>query len=127
MMIVMNEDDLFETELIGFVAVDSGQLMVCDPCYIKDDQKWFGDFNPSEPNEAGYYPFNYNGVCSATLSEDMTGQLAFEHGGQGAGVAFASGFGDGLYPVFATYLEDEIWGRRVAKVEIIMIMPETEE
>jgi len=123
----MNEDDLFETELIGFVAVDSGQLMICDPGYIKDDHQWFGEFNPSDSDESGYYPFNYNGACGATLSEDRAGQLAFENGIQGAGVAFASGYGDGLYPVFATYLEDENWGRRIAKVEIIMILPEIEE
>ena len=52
----------------------------------------------------------------------MAGQLAFDNGIRGAGVAFASGYGDGLYPVFATYFEG-----RIAKVEIIMIMSESDE
>lgn len=123
----MNQDNFWNAELIGFVAVDSGQLMICDPGYIKDDSKWFGDFNPSNPDENGFYPFNYNGACGATLSEDRAGQLAFDMGHSGAGVAFSSGYGDGFYPVFATYIEDEDWGRRIAKIEIVMISEEDGE
>lgn len=35
---ITNEDDELEIEQIGFVAVDSGQLMITDPCYI--DSEW---------------------------------------------------------------------------------------
>jgi hypothetical protein len=41
-------------------------------------------------------------------------------------VAFSSGLGDGVYPVYATIVDDELWGKRVAKVEIIMMDIEDE-
>jgi len=65
--------------------------------------------------------FTYNGACGATLSDERAGQL-----GRVTGVAFSSGLGDGVYPVYATIVDDELWGKRVAKVEIIMMDIEDE-
>jgi len=137
------------TKLIGQVAVDSGQLLLCDPCYI--DSQWekedFEDFrtyqhkdtgkeltyridfrNYAEPIEAYggknmneliatgewedvpgpnvTHPFSYNACAHATLSEDGHGELRFKHGNTGAGVAFSTAFGDGMYPVVAHYMPD---------------------
>lgn len=119
-------DTIESTILIGYVAVDSGQLMLCDPCYVRD---FFNDeeYNPQPANENGFYPFSYNGACGATLSDEIAGQLHFNRGHVGAGVAFASGYGDGLYPVYATYVTDGTWGKRISKVEIVMIDDEEEE
>jgi hypothetical protein len=114
-------------KLIGHVAVDSGQLMLCDPCYIKSQDWEDGPFERAQPNTSGYYPFNYNGVCGATLSDSQAGSMAFESGFEGVAVAFSSGFGDGFYPVYATYVDDPDFGRRIAKVEVVMIDIDEEE
>ena len=76
---------------IGHIFVDSGQVMILDPCYI--DEKWDGEFVNDKPGE-----FSYGGACTATLSEDGYGTLQ-------KGMAFACGtrWGDGQYPVFATF------------------------
>jgi hypothetical protein len=94
--------------------------MVCDPCYITGEFE-SDEFRPDKPDTAGNYPFTYNGACGATLSDERAGQL-----GRVTGVAFSSGLGDGVYPVYATIVDDELWGKRVAKVEIIMMDIEDE-
>jgi hypothetical protein len=100
------------TVLVGHVGVDSGQLMICDPCYIKAEEWQDQPFAPAKPID-GSYPFTYNGACGATLSDAGFGSL----GKFDTGVAFASGYGDGTYPVYATYNEDG----RIARIEIVMI------
>lgn len=131
--------------LIGHVAVDSGQLMLCDPCYI--DSEWekedFEDIRIYQHKETGdrlqyrvhfenyekiiprygksmndlnatgewvsidehqpKHGFSYNACTKATLSEDGHGELKFKMGHIGAGLAFRTAFGDGVYPVFASY------------------------
>lgn len=143
---------------IGVVGVDSGQLLVCDPCYI--DSQWTSDEQPVDvrryrdtktgkvfewrkdfahfectvepygktPNElitAGVWvkldesernDFSYAGCCSQTLKKNMAGQLNYAMGHAGVGVAFASGYGDGVYPVFARRNEEG----RIVEVRIKM-------
>jgi hypothetical protein len=92
-----------EVVKIGSASVDSGQLMISDPAYI--DSQWaeyrFDWENRIVPNENGSYPFSYNGSCQATASENGFGELAFIRGHAGAGVAFATAYGDGDYPIYA--------------------------
>jgi len=46
-------------ELIGYVGVDSGQLLVCDPCYIGSE--WEDEnFDDRENPKAN---FSYNSCC----------------------------------------------------------------
>lgn len=145
---------------LGVVGVDSGQLLICDPCYI--DSSWekeeftdirryrhtgTGDvfqymkdfqrfdepvskmypFSMNEMIENGTVyelpkvpaqkPFSYNACCKKTLADDLVdGQLNFPAGHPGVGVAFSSGYGDGLYDVFGHINKDG----RIVKVEIIM-------
>lgn len=132
--------------LIGHVAVDSGQLMICDPCYI--DGQWkheeFTDVRVYKHNTTGQtlqymkdfphyeevipafgmnmntllksgewtqveeahqpeHGFSYNAACKAGLSKKGHGELHFDMGHSGAGVAFATTYGDGTYPVYALY------------------------
>ena len=50
--------------LLGHVGVDSGQLLITDPCYLHD---WKD--NPPEGEERpckGLYSYSYDGACSAT-------------------------------------------------------------
>ena len=131
--------------LIGHVGVDSGQLLMCDPCYI--DSEWtkedFTDIRVYEhketkeklqyrvdfphyeaeipkygmnmnqliatgewddvPMAGSEHPFSYNACCKATLSENGHGQLNYNLGHPGVGVAFSTAYGDGVYPVYAVY------------------------
>ncbi len=73
--------------------------------------------------------FSYNGVCQKTLDAEYTthdeGQIPFEMGHAGLAVAFRSGLGDGLYEVWGTVKELKDWGRRITKVEIILVEEES--
>ena len=77
------------TELAGYCGVDSGQIMVIDPCYALKDE--FDDLNG-----------NYRSVCNVTLSDDGYGEFPLPAFGynQSIGVATSSGYGDGCYPVY---------------------------
>ena len=136
--------------LIGHVGVDSGQLMICDPCYI--DSQWenedFEDirvYKNKHTSKTLTYPkdfasyedilpeygktmnilisehdweitdrpapksgFSYNACANATLSGDGHGELSFKMGHTGAGLAFGTAYGDGLYPVYAHYDEEGV-------------------
>lgn len=100
----MNTSTLTE---IGSFSVDSGQAIIGDPCYLDEWQNW----DKEEPFEnhvekAGQY--GYLGACGVTLKEGY-GML-----GMGSAVAFTTGYGDGVYPVYAEFTEDG----RIAKVVI---------
>lgn len=92
-----------EVTYIGEVGVDSGQLMVTDPCYI--DQEWtrekFSVVRDPEASDDRLYSYSYNGACNSTLNGEGHGQLAFQMGHAGAGVAFQTAWGDGAYAVYA--------------------------
>ena len=103
--------------LLGHVGVDSGQLLITDPCYLHD---WKD--NPPEGEERpckGLYSYSYDGACSATGAEGkFGGALRFALGHEGAGVALSTGFGDGVYPVYAYVRDCGEWGPRVVRVEV---------
>lgn len=86
--------------LVGHCGVDSGQIMLSDPCYVKQfvDEMENGKEFSSELTKP--FPYTYNGACSATI-QDNAGEL-----GGGLGVVVTSGYGDGSYPVFVTYTSD---------------------
>jgi hypothetical protein len=94
------------TRRIGNVFVDSGQMMLGDPCYLEG---WQGhDFASDRPGE-----YSYAGACTASLSDDSAGIIGTDHRGPREGMAavFSTGYGDGSYPVDVTYNAD---GRVVA-------------
>ena len=86
--------------LIGQFSVDSGQAIVGDPCYLDDWQNWDRDKDSFESHVNKVGDYGYLGACNATLGKGF-GQL----GGSNA-VAFSTGYGDGLYPVYADITED---------------------
>ena len=151
---------------IGEVGVDSGQLMVCDPCYI--DSQWKNEKYPGHPpmrntktgkivespaNSGGRYDteyedgmtyneaiekgiletlphpeskkFSYHGCCTSSMRH-MGGQLNYNLGHAGAGVAFSSGLGDGVYDVMARIEDTGDWGKRVCEIRIVLIEDEEE-
>jgi hypothetical protein len=64
----------------------------------------------------------YEKVCDLTMNPEQGGQL-----NNGLAVAFSSGFGDGVYDVYATYKDMGVWGERITKVEIELIEEDDEE
>ena len=157
---------------LGEVGVDSGQLVVCDPCYI--DSEWeqkdveFASLlydnklkkyitSPNKMLDKGInweskykkgltynqalqsgrlteeraketHEFNYDGCCRATCQDDIQGgQLNYEKGHAGVGVAFASGLGDGCYEVWGLEKKCGEWGKRLVEVRIKLIPEELED
>ena len=104
-----------EWKKIGVVGVDSGQLMICDPCYI--DSEWKKEEFDSAKKPSN---FSYNGVSQATLKR-QTAQMKYALGHSGVAVVFRSGLGDGLYDVFAKIEDVKYWGRRVTEVRIKLV------
>lgn len=104
---------------IGFIGIDSGQVLLCDPCYI--DSHWH---HPTEEESLDYDfekkkfkgQFSYAGCANASLNENQGGQLNYDKKNEGAGVVCTTGWGDGCYPVYAYYKEG-----RITKVEINFI------
>lgn len=82
--------------LIGHIGVDSGQMMLCDPCYINGN--WDTNEADFQNIEQHHREFSYGGACEATLSEKRAGVL-----GSGLGAVCSTGYGDGSYPVFVRY------------------------
>ena len=89
--------------LLGYVSVDSGQLILVDPCYLKDWRDGPFDLNLKPDN-------HYAECCMASLSVKRGGEVFRE-----LGVCFSTGWGDGIYPVYGTR-EDG----RIVRVEIEM-------
>ena len=94
--------------LIGHFVVDSGQAIVCDPCYLEYCKPWNSEEDNFEDHVNKVGEYGYLGACNATLGKGF-GQLGNQ------AVAFSTGYGDGLYPVYANINEDG----RVTKVVII--------
>lgn len=112
----MKKKTVSKWKKIGVVGVDSGQLMICDPCYI--DSEWKKEeFDDSVKKPSN---FSYNGVSQATLKK-QTAQIKYALGHAGVAVVFRSGLGDGLYDVFAKIDNVKDWGRRVTEVRIKLV------
>lgn len=133
-------------KFVGNVSVDSGQVLLVDPCYLKDYKdndfvyrrgvqkdgkiythprwdapikaeggKTMNDLRAEGWEEFSHYPdageFSYSGICGVTC-KDNVGECAAS--GIATCVASSSGFGDGNYPVYATFKDG-----RVKKLEIV--------
>lgn len=90
---------------IGKVAVDSGTLMISDPCYIVG-KEW---------SEEDYEKYIVNGMTEKYIS------IPFGQGHDGKAVIFESGFGDGVYEVKALIKNFGNFGKRVKEIRIVLI------
>lgn len=78
-------------EHLGTVAVDSGTLMVVDPCYVlKDKRRGFADDNADHRD--------YSDFLDAFPSEGYVPTV--EPWGAGMGLCIGTTHGDGLYNVY---------------------------
>lgn len=96
-------------DLVGYCGVDSGQLMITDPCYLDE---WVADECGDKVKEKNNY--SYAGACELTIADNKGGQL--NKTGIEVGVVFASGYGDGVYPVYCKKNKDG----RVVEVKVVM-------
>ena len=77
-------------KLIGNITVDSGQIIVVDPCYLKDYKA--NDYVKKENTD-----FSYNNICHLT----MQNKHQLKQGDWDFAIASNTGYGDGSYPVYA--------------------------
>jgi hypothetical protein len=90
---------------LGTVAVDTGRLLLADPCYIKAD--------------------GIDAVADTLLGRRHGVQML-----DGMGLLFSSGFGDGTYEVhatLATYTVGNLVAERIKRVEILLIKDDDTE
>jgi len=108
-----------ELKFVGTFAVDSGQVLIGDPCYLDEWQNWNQDKEPFDNHITKAGEYGYLGACGVTL-EDTYGMLGVagtyspDAEPVGRAVVSSSGWGDGYYSVFAEMDEDN----RVAKLII---------
>lgn len=104
-------------KLIGHIGVDSGQMLLCDPCYI--DNMWSKSESPKDFRDLSSYEgkFNYLGSAQATLSDKKAGILDMS-----VAAVCSTGWGDGLYPVYVTYEGD-----RISEMRIVFIAEDEEK
>jgi len=89
-----------EVELVGHVSVDSGQVMIIDPCYVLD-----GEYDEAPENDPkDHKQCTYGHPCAVTLSDRRHGEFMAK--GFATAIASSSGYGDGNYPVYAVKNED---------------------
>ena len=93
---------------IGSFTVDSGQAMVGDPCYLDEWKNWDSDKESFDEHPKHKGEYSYLGASNATIAEGF-GDL-----GLGRAVAFSTGYGDGVYPVYAKVNDD----KRITKIII---------
>ena len=96
-------------ELVGRVCVDSGLMMVLDPC-AADMIDGTG----------------YEEICQA-MEDPRTLHTEIKNQFRGVGVVVCSGYGDGVYPVYATTVLDGTGYRRCVKLEVLMDLGDSEE
>ena len=92
------EHILTNLRYIGQFGVDSGQAMVGDPCYLDN---WDTNKNDEWNMEGKIGEYSYQGASATTLSEKGAGELGIANS-----VVFSTGYGDGIYPVYAYYNDD---------------------
>lgn len=113
--------------LVGRIGVDSGQVMIGDPCYLN---QWENapekpkDFDKGVEESEGVY--SYYGACNATRKARPFGLLSLtpeakkNYGGLGGiisevgyAVACSTTFGDGDYPVYAKIKDGRVIELRI--------------
>lgn len=101
-----------KSKIIGYAAVDSGQLLIVDPCYLGEWKA--GEVKCTKNGAVSNAEDNHYAECvEKTLSFNGGGSLVIA-GTAGEGVVFETGYGDGYYPVTAHYNEDG----RIIKVTV---------
>lgn len=107
----MEEESKSEYIKIGSIGVDSGTLMIIDPCYALGD-KW---------TQKDYEKYLEEGM----KNEDLFKRIPFVDGEKNPivdkGVVFSTG-GDGMFDVFAKIEEDkDLGGKIITEIKITLV------
>src|SRR5262245_20127518 len=94
---------------VGTIAVDAGICWVGDPSYILHTKK--------QPKAIGRNWAAFCNILAKRKQDPAINQLHFDRGHPGLGVVVETGYGDGLYPVFAEYNEEG----RVTQILVLFI------
>lgn len=89
-------------KIIGYTTVDSGQLIIVDPCYL-------GEWKDGESDDLTSH---YGKACEQTLNKNQGGKVLVSNIA-GMGVAVSTGWGDGNFPVTAIYKDGRVKEVRV--------------
>lgn len=100
-----------ERKLVGHVVVDSGLMMVGDPCYTMPD-------DCSSDKKTHDWPT----FCAALPDDYPTIAQPFDQ--ENAAVVVSSGFGDGYYPVYVEISDEGEWGKRIKSITVLFIEDE---
>jgi len=94
---------------LGTFGVDSGQVLITDPCYLHDwKANEFDEAEIKKMQESKEFEYSYNGACARTLLEEK-GRRSAGHIGLGCdGIVSSTGYGDGEYEVWALYREGRV-------------------
>jgi len=85
---------------IGEVGVDSGSLMICDPCYVIGEQNSGGQAFPTWDK---FLEEQRQGGGQWSLRH----QVNYAMGHPGLGVVAGTAFGDGCFKVYGLKYDDE--------------------
>jgi len=103
------QDEEITQKLIGYVNVDSGQIIISDPCRLAEFSGGDAHSIASPKKRKKDFEFSFAGCCNASLSEKQAGQLVLKSTVEGKtvkeeiGVAARTRCGDWAYPVVAFY------------------------
>tara|TARA_R110002020_G_scaffold139187_2_gene309925 strand:+ start:171 stop:536 length:366 start_codon:yes stop_codon:yes gene_type:complete len=101
---------MYETKTVGEIGVDSGQVLLIDPCYIRHAKRGNSEMNydfekeiflndPTLENEKNFY---------TNVSERTT--VGNGYGNTQSGFATRTTHGDGTYKVKGIFRDDELEG-----------------
>jgi len=111
-------------EYIGTIGVDSGQMMLSDPSYVKhfaesDDVVKLNEVIKNGSDNS----YSYLGACSQSNTPQQAGVLVNDIGAE-MGIVCSSGFGDGSYPVYVKRHNFSNGGKRVVEMKIEFVNEE---
>ena len=104
--------ETYETKTVGEIGVDSGQVLLIDPCYIKKNTLGNEEMNYTQNNREVSFLNDptldnkknfYTNVCERTL-------LGETHGNTMGGFATATTHGDGTYKVKGIFKDGVLQG-----------------
>jgi hypothetical protein len=94
-------------KLAGHCAVDSGQLILVDPCYVREDS----------PSKSLSMIELYEEICEVSIRDNF-GPIMND-----SAIVTSTGWGDGYYPVYVNFNDST---QRVESLEIKFIHDENE-